>query len=129
MEKTSGQSVIIQDKKILLLQRHGNKKVFPWSRWLPGGRSEENETPKQTSERETKEEAGLIFEAENCIHESTRGQRVLYTYTGKRKGEIHIQQEEAQNYMWADYQKAQHIKLAFDTQHIIEILFQEGKII
>ncbi len=53
--------IILQNKKILLLQRSHYTKNYPEFWGCPGGRAEQNETAEQNVIREVKEECNLDF--------------------------------------------------------------------
>lgn len=51
--------VVINDSKILILQRHDNESVYPGMWELPSGKKENLETSESSLLREIKEESGL----------------------------------------------------------------------
>ncbi len=122
MIKTSGIGIIISEKKVLLCKRKSDKKVFPQCRDFPGGRSDDNEKPKQTAIREVKEETNLEFIPQKLFETQLFGKRTLYLYLWKRSGNIFIQAEEADWYGRFLYDEAISLPLAFEYKQTLSKL-------
>ncbi|HRY59855.1 MAG TPA: NUDIX hydrolase [Patescibacteria group bacterium] len=124
--KIASASIIIKDKKILLIKRSGRERVFPDCWASPGGKADEGETPEQTAIRETKEEVGLDFEPTELVKTGPymvgTNEMILYRFYGNWSGDIKIQKEEADDWNWFSYEEAINLKLAFDWHEVIEIL-------
>jgi ADP-ribose pyrophosphatase YjhB (NUDIX family) len=74
-----GAGILFTDgKKILLLKRSGSDHESTWS--IPGGRSEENETPINTAKRETKEECGRIEGYKIDHFQNKKENHIFHTY-------------------------------------------------
>ena len=114
--------IILQRKKILLLQRSNYTDRYPGFWGCPGGRAEKGETAEQNVIREVKEECNLHFSPTEIIKTGVWQQREFYRFLGKWSGEIKIQEEEVSDYNWFSYEQATRLKLAFDYTEIIEIL-------
>lgn len=82
MEKTGVIFVLIRDNKILMQQRDGNSKTFPYSWCLPGGGSENGENYEMTLLREVKEEYDVNLKPEQCFYlmdyDNGRANKVFY---------------------------------------------------
>ncbi len=68
MSKTGVIFALIRDKKVLMQQRDGNSKTFPFSWCLPGGGSEVGEDHITTLIREVKEEYDINLNPSQCTY-------------------------------------------------------------
>ncbi len=68
MQKTGVIFALIRDNKILMQQRDGNCKRFPFMWCLPGGARDEGEDYNTTLLREIKEEYDLDIKIEQCSY-------------------------------------------------------------
>ena len=68
MQKTGVIFALIRNDKILMQQRDGNCKKFPFMWCLPGGGSEGDENYQTTLQREVKEEYNLDLGLDQCIY-------------------------------------------------------------
>ena len=114
--------IIDKEKKILLVKRASNKKLFPNAWSFPGGKLEEWETLDETVVREVKEETWLdliSFEKYSYIgHTSQNTRSINHLYIGKAKW-ILIPETEAKRY---SYDEIKWIEIAFHQIEIIEKL-------
>jgi hypothetical protein len=86
--------IILQNKKILLLQRSHYTKNYPEFWGCPGGRAEPNETTKQNVIREVKEECNLNFSPTSILKIGVWKDRNYYRFLGNWNGDIKIQEQE-----------------------------------
>lgn len=114
--------IILQDKKILLLQRSHYTENYPEYWGCPGGRAEVGETAEQNVIREVKEECNLDFIPTEIIKTGIWQDRKYYRFLGNWTGEIMIQNLEVMNYDWFSYDEASKLNLAFDYREIIQLL-------
>lgn len=121
----SASGIIIQDKKILLLQRSYYTQLYAGFWGCPGGRAEFGETAEQNVIREVKEECNLDFVPTEIIKIGTWQERNFYRFLGSWNGEIKIQEEEVLDFNWFSAKEALTLNLAFDYAEIIEILLHK----
>lgn len=114
--------IILQNNKILLLQRSNYTERYPGFWGCPGGRAEKSETAEQNVIREVKEECNLNFFPTKIIKIGFWEGREYYRFLGSWSGEIKIQEEEVSDYNWFTYKEAIKLQLSFDYLEIIEIL-------
>lgn len=114
--------IILEDKKILLLQRSNYTKMYAGYWGCPGGRAEKGETAEQNVIREIKEECNLNFTPTTIIKTGIWQERNYYRFLGNWTGEIKIQEEEVSDYNWFSFDEAIKLQLSFDYQEIIELL-------
>ena len=116
--------IILQEKKILLLQRSNYTENYPGFWGCPGGRAEKDETAEQNVIREVKEECNLDFLPTSIIKTGIWQDRKYYRFLGNWSGQIKIQEEEVLDFNWFNYEKAIKLNLSFDYKEIIEILYK-----
>lgn len=114
--------IILQEKKILLLQRSNYTKNYPKFWGCPGGRAEKGETAEQNVIREVKEECNLNFTPTSILKTGVWQNRNYYRFLGDWNGEIKIQELEVLAYNWFSYQEALTLKLSFDYREVIQLL-------
>lgn len=114
--------IILENKKILLLQRSNYTEMFAGYWGCPGGRAELGETAEQNVIREVKEECNLNFTPTKIIKTGLWQERKYYRFLGNWTGQIIIQEEEVIDYNWFSFEQANKLQLSFDYQEIIEIL-------
>jgi len=114
--------IILQNNKILLLQRTNYNNKYPGYWGCPGGRAEPNETAEENVIREVKEECNLEFTPTSIIKTGVWKTKKYYRFLGKWSGSIIIQEEEVSDYGWFDLNETKKLKLAFDYLEIIELL-------
>tara|TARA_B100000508_G_C11238694_1_gene170585 strand:+ start:22 stop:405 length:384 start_codon:yes stop_codon:yes gene_type:complete len=116
--------IILQDQKILLLQRTNYSQNYPGFWGCPGGRAEKGETAQQNVIREVKEECNLDFTPTSILKTGVWQDRNYYRFLGNWSGEIKIQELEVANYNWFTYREANRLQLSFDYKEVIEILYK-----
>jgi len=114
--------IILQNKKILLLQRSNYTQNYPEFWGCPGGRAEIGETAEQNVIREVKEECNLDFKPTKILKTGVWQNRKYYRFLGNWTGEIKIQELEVMNFNWFTYQEAIKLNLSFDYKEVLEIL-------
>ncbi|MGV6845095.1 MAG: NUDIX hydrolase [Lutibacter sp.] len=118
--------IILQEKKILLLQRSNYTKHYPLYWGCPGGRAELNESPEENVIREVKEECNLDFIPFEIFKTGIWENRKFYRFLGSWRGTIKIQEEEVNDFNWFTYEEAKTLNLSFDYEDVINQLFQQN---
>lgn len=118
--------IILQDKKILFLQRSNYTPNYPGFWGCPGGRAEKGETPEENVIREVKEECNLNFSPTLVLKTGIWQNRNFYRFLGNWSGTIKIQEEEVIDYNWFTFEQANKLPLSFDYKEVIEILFKKN---
>lgn len=116
--------IILQNEKILLLQRSNYTQNYPEFWGCPGGRAEIGETAEQNVIREVKEECNLDFSPTSILKTGVWQNRKYFRFLGNWTGEIKIQELEVIDYNWFTYSEAIKLKLSFDYKEVIEILYK-----
>ena len=116
--------IILQENKILLLQRSNYTKNYPEYWGCPGGRAEKGETAEQNVIREVKEECNLNFSPTSILKTGVWQNRNYYRFLGSWDGEIKIQELEVLDYNWFTYDEALKLKLSLDYKEIIDLLYK-----
>jgi len=115
---TAGAVIINENKKILLVLRPTDKKVFPDCRALPGWKVDAGESLKDTVIREIKEESWLYFSPTEKYtfteYISDDSHNISHLFFWKSDWNL-LPETKA---MWYSYNELSTIKLAFD-QHIV----------
>lgn len=114
--------IILQDKKILLLQRSNYSDNYPEFWGCPGGRAEQDETAEQNVIREVKEECNLDFSPTSILKTGVWQDRNYYRFLGNWDGEIKIQELEVLDYNWFNYESAIKLNLSFDYKEVVQLL-------
>jgi len=117
--------IILQNKKILLLQRSNYTKNYPKFWGCPGGRSEKGESAEQNVIREVKEECNLNFSPTSILKTGVWQDRNYYRFLGNWNGKIEIQELEVLDYNWFTYNEAIKLKLSFDYKEVVELLYKK----
>lgn len=118
--------IILENKKILLLQRSNYTEMYAGYWGCPGGRAEKGETAEQNVIREVKEECNLNFSPTKIIKTGIWQERTYYRFLGNWSGEIIIQEEEVIDYNWFSFDSAIKLQLSFDYKEILEILHKNN---
>lgn len=118
--------IILQHKKILLLQRSNYTKNYPEFWGCPGGRAEKGETAEQNVIREVKEECNLDFTPTSVFKTGIWKDRNYYRFLGNWSGNIQIQHLEVLDYNWFSYHEAIKLKLSFDYKEIVQLLYKNN---
>lgn len=121
-------AAIISNKKILLVKRVKNTLLFPEHWVFPGGRPEDGELPEETVVREVKEETNLDFLPSEVFMIGTYTDREMYRFLGSWNGSIKLQEEELSSFGWFNYNQALQLKLGFDYQTALDILYNRSLI-
>ncbi|MEJ2595866.1 MAG: NUDIX hydrolase [bacterium] len=119
-------SILLKDRKILLLKRVETTRLFPGCWTFPGGKAEPGESPEKTAIRETREEVNLNFLPTQLFVINTFEDRLMYRYLGDWSGQIQIQYEEVTDFGWFNYQDTNGLTLAFDYREVVDLLFSNG---
>lgn len=103
-------AIIIQDGKILLLKRHKPGRDYYA---VPGGRSEEGETPEITAVREVKEETNLDVKIDYLLFEfdGIYGRHEYFFVVKNIEGEARLGGEELENNREDDHYEIAWIEL------------------
>ena len=117
--------IILQRKRILLLQRSHYTQNYPGFWGCPGGRAEKDETAEQNVIREVKEECNLDFKPTQIIKTGIWQDRKYYRFLGEWTGDIKIQEEEVLDFNWFKFNEAIKLNLSFDYKEIIELLYNK----
>ena len=118
--------IILENKKILLLQRSNYTQMYAGYWGCPGGRAEKGETAEQNVIREVKEECNLNFYPTTIIKTGVWQERKYYRFLGNWSGEIIIQEEEVIDYNWFSIDNAVKLQLSFDYKEVLEILHKNN---
>ncbi len=116
--------IILQEKKILLLQRSNYTQHYHGFWGCPGGRAEPGETAEENVIREVKEECNLDFTPTEILKSGVWQDRKYYRFLGNWSGEVKIQEEEVIDYNWFTYTNAIKLDLSFDYKEVIELLLK-----
>lgn len=131
--KVAASAAITHNKKILLLCRAPNAKLFPnyWT-FPSGGIEETDSSTEQAVIREVKEETNLDFQPlqKFGFYESVAGDKRHFAlvHLGSWSGKINKQQSEVSDYKWCSYSEAKKLNLAFAYSEVLEDLKKEGVI-
>jgi len=125
--------ILINNNKVLILQRNINENIFPNIWELPSGKKEFEETTEQALVREFYEEAGIKIKIINIIS--------VFDYVIKKKDEIRYStqinflvkfknkkntikiSEEHQNFMWVNKKSLNNFNLTKLTKNVLKKVF------
>jgi 8-oxo-dGTP pyrophosphatase MutT (NUDIX family) len=127
--KVAASAAVIQDSKLLLLQRADGVKWYPNHWTFPSGGIEETDADVRAALlREVKEETGLDFICTKAFgfYESHAGgkRHFALVHIGAGVGKIKIQESEVKAYRWVTYTEAKDLPLAFAYEDVINDLYQ-----
>ena len=122
MEKTGVIFALICDEKILMQQRDGNCKQFPFMWCLPGGESEEGEHCEVTLLREVKEEYDIDLKIEQCRHFMDYNGGNDKVYFCKINSNQEPKLKEGLAMKWMMINEIEKLKLGFHQEGIIPVL-------
>lgn len=128
MRKFVGSAIIIKDKRILLIKRSKNKGSIPNFWALPWGWKEWNETPKETTIREIKEELWLDLEVGKMYSDQVTEKAHFYNFLGTVEWQIILQEEECDWYAWLTYMEVTYLPVLDRVRWICSSLYEEGLI-
>lgn len=122
---TAGAIIIDNEKKILLVKRASDKKLFPNAWSFPGGKLEEWESLDEAVVREVKEETWLDLVSFKKYtftgHTSQNTRSINHLYIGKAEWVL-IPETEAK---WYSYDEIKWLEIAFHQTEIIEKLHND----
>ncbi len=123
MKETGVIFALTRDNKILMQQRDGNCKKFPFMWCIPGGAKEEvDNTHEDTLLREIKEEYDLDIKSEQCTYFMDYHGGADKVYMCK----VNLVQEpklrEGLEMKWMTIEEIEKLKLGFNQEGIIEVL-------
>ncbi|MBI2067943.1 MAG: NUDIX hydrolase [Deltaproteobacteria bacterium] len=121
-------AIILENRKLLLIERSESMRVFPLCWACPGGLVEENESAEQAVLREVKEETNLDFRPTKLFSTGMYQDRNLYRFLGEWSGQVRIQKKEISKWGWFSYEDAAHLTFAFEYREVIEKLHKYGLI-
>ncbi len=124
MEETGVIFALIRDNKILMQQRDGNCKKFPFMWCLPGGGSDEGEDWETTLLREVKEEYNLDLQINQCeyLMDYKDENYPLRVYVCKINQDQEPEMREGLDMKWMKIDEIEKIKLGFHQEGIIPSL-------
>lgn len=116
--------VLVRDNKVLLQQRDGNCKRFPFMWCLPGGGSEAGEAYEATLLREVKEEFDLDLKIEQCdfLMDYNDGPYPLKVYLCKISVDQKPKLQEGLAMKWMTIDEIEKLELGFHQEGIIPVL-------
>lgn len=131
--------VIVNDNKILIVQRDKNEKIYPGLWELPSGKKEDLETAQDALIREIKEEVGLniipimpfnVFnyqiEKTDIIKDSTQ---INYLVQLVDNNIVVKLSEEHQDYKWISETDIDLYEISDSTKNVIKEAFKTNKLI
>lgn len=128
MKYTSAHVIIYNHGKVLILRRSKTDDWMPNHYGLPGGKIEDNETPKEAIKRECKEETNLIIEPENLIFlpKVSTDKKHSFYYTTKFNGQLKLDFEH-DDYKWVKPKELSNFKIVPDLQDIVNEVLENIK--
>ncbi|OQA06082.1 MAG: dihydroneopterin triphosphate pyrophosphatase [Firmicutes bacterium ADurb.Bin373] len=118
--------IIIENNKILLLQRSLNDKSEP-GKWCPINETvEKDEQLENAVIRGTKEEVGVKFIIKNQIKPKLFDDVSTTVFCGTRVGKIKMDKNESNQYKWFSYDEAIKLTFAYKYEKLIEDLHTQG---
>lgn len=122
MQKTGVIFALVRDKKILMQQRDGNCKRFPFMWCLPGGGSEDGEDFETTLLREVKEEYDLDLKLEDCSYLMDYNDGADKVYICKINTIQEPKLNEGLAMQWMTIEEIEKLELGFHQEGIVSVL-------
>ncbi|MES2224052.1 MAG: NUDIX domain-containing protein [Patescibacteria group bacterium] len=122
MQKTGVIFALVRDKKILMQQRDGNCKRFPFMWCLPGGETEEGEDYETTLLREIKEEYDLNLKLDQCNYLMDYNDGADKVYVCKINSTQEPKLNEGLAMQWMTIDEIEKLELGFHQKGIIPVL-------
>ena len=127
--------VIVNDNKILIVQRNANEDIYPGLWELPSGKKEDLETAEASLIREVKEEVGMdvvpvapfdVFnyqiEKPDVIKDSTQ---INFLVKPVNDGDINVTlSEEHQDYKWVTENEIDSYEISDSTKNVLRKAFK-----
>jgi len=120
--------VVFKGDKVLLLRRSTKETSMHGMYELPGGKLEENETPKETAIVETQEEAGIRVSINKTLvpHTDDGMKKVYHGFTASVSEDVEpVLSEEHDEYKWITIEDA--LTMKEPLSHHAEFLFGQLK--
>lgn len=114
--------VLAKNDKILMQQRDGNCKKFPFMWCLPGGASETSEDSLQTLLREVKEEYDIDLEHKQCRFDLDYNDGSDKVYICNLKGNQKPKLNEGLAMQWMSIEEIENRDLGFNQRNLIPLL-------
>jgi len=122
---TAGAIIINEERKILLVLRPADKKIFPNCWALPGGKIEAWESLEDTVIREVKEETWLVFSPLEKYtfteYISNESHNISHLFFWKWNWTIHPETKA----IWYSFKEISSLKLAFNQHLVFEDLYKK----
>ena len=112
---------LVRDNKILMQQRDGNCKRFPFMWCIPGGGCNKDESYEDALLREVKEEYNIDLHIRQCKHvmDYSDGDDPLRVYVCKINPDQEPELREGMAMKWMKIQEIEKLDLAFNHKEII----------
>ena len=124
MSKKHTATVIVNQQKVLLIQRSEKEDSEPNKWCFPNETMEDNETPEETVIRGVKEELNLNFQIHKFLFEHYFDDHITYVFIGDVEGELNPEVDEVNDYRWFSYKEPQLLKFAYSYNEVIDKLFK-----
>lgn len=124
MPETGVVFALIHNGKILMQQRDGNCKRFPFMWCLPGGGSDDGENYEQTLLREVKEEYNIDLDTSQCnyLMDYKDGNDPMGVYVCKINKDQRPELREGLAMKWMTIEEIEELELGFNHKGIISTL-------
>jgi 8-oxo-dGTP pyrophosphatase MutT (NUDIX family) len=115
------------EPRLLLVQRGATAPTFPEHWGFPAGIVDQDETLAEATARETWEEVGIRFKAEDLFFQSSWENRQLSYFTGgwRAPKQLVLQADELSGYGWFSFESALKLPLAFRYAEAIKTLAEQ----
>ena len=116
-------TIIVRNKKILLIKRSEEEDSEP-NKWCPPNETlEPKESPENAAVRGVKEEIGLDFLISKKLLEHHYQGHTTFVFLGTATGKIIPNLEEVSDYGWFSYQEAMALEFAYGYNKVIDYLY------